>query len=286
MSTVAQPTDAGLGVLASDELRLIRVFESLVLTWAERLNAQERRYPFLLQPEDLDSIDYYDNFPHLGLAATAADPARLEKARTQSAGPTAALPASVLNDARLALPSAACYAVYFDLRGRTLESDGALFTTVATCFRNEDRYEGLRRLLGFSMREIVFVGKAEGAKAHLTQAKELVLGLAARLGLDASTEVATDPFFDRNGSRATMQKLFPVKEEFVVDGLAIGSVNYHRNFFGDRCGIRVPSGEQAHTSCLAFGLERWVHVLVNRFGDADTAAEALLEVGLEGSDGP
>ncbi|MDL5206216.1 hypothetical protein [Streptomyces sp. ALI-76-A] len=270
-------TDNGLGVLGADELRLLRAFDSLVLSWAQQLGAQERRYPFLLRPRDLEDIDYYENFPHLGLAATTADPERLKELRADAEGPLEALPTGVLNDAALALPSAACYSVYFHLRGQTLPAPENRVSTLATCFRNETHYEGLRRLLGFSMREIVFVGTADGATQHLTRTQELVLGLAERLGLKVETQVATDPFFDRNGSRAKMQRLFPVKEEFVVDGLAIGSVNYHRNFFGERCEISLPDGTPASTSCCAFGLERWVHALTARFGDARTAVEALLD---------
>ena len=112
------------------------------------------------------------------------------------------------------------------------------------------------------------------AKNHLLRAKDAVTALCAELGLDVRLEVATDPFFDKNSGKAKMQRLFPVKEEFVVGGLAIGSVNYHRNFFGERCGI-LAGEDTAHTSCLAFGLERWVHVLTDRFGSADAAAAAV-----------
>ncbi len=128
------------------------------------------------------------------------------------------------------------------------------------------------------MREIVFIGPEEGAKEHLVRAKDAVTALCAELGLDVGLEVATDPFFDKNGGKAKMQRLFPVKEEFVVDGLAIGSVNYHRNFFGERCSIRA-GGDLAHTSCLAFGLERWVHALTERFGSAEAAVSAVERLG-------
>jgi len=277
MAAVGTTTDTGLGVLGHDEVRLLRTFDSLVLTWAQQAQADERRYPFLLRAADLEKIDYYENFPHLGLAAASADPARLSALRSAAEEPLRVLPSSVLNDTALGLPSAACYSVYFDLQGQTLPAEENRVTTVATCFRNETHYEGLRRLLGFTMREVVFVGTPEGAKEHLERFKDLVLGLAARLGLTMQTQVATDPFFDRTGSRAKMQQLFPVKEEFVVDGLAVGSVNYHRNFFGQRCEISLPGGQFASTSCSAFGLERWVHTLITRFGDARTATEALLE---------
>ena len=277
MADTKTTTDVGLGVLDADEVRLLRTFDSLVLTWAQQVGAQERRYPFLVQAGDLELIDYYENFPHLGLAAASADPGRLAALRASAEEPLRELPASVLNNTGLALPSAACYSVYFDLQGWSLPGPEHRVTTVATCFRNETHYEGLRRLLGFSMREVVFVGTPSGATEHLDQFKTLVLGLAGRLGLKMGTEVATDPFFDRSSSRAKMQKLFPVKEEFVVDGLAIGSVNYHRNFFGERCRIALPDGTPASTSCCAFGLERWVHTLISRFGDARSATEALLE---------
>ena len=79
------------------------------------------------------------------------------------------------------------------------------------------------------MREIVCIGPEETAKSHLLRAKDAVTTLLGELGLDYKIEVATDPFFDKNSGKAKMQRLFPVKEEFVVNGLAIGSVNYHRN---------------------------------------------------------
>jgi seryl-tRNA synthetase len=277
MAGAIETVDDGLHVLGPDELCLLRALDSLFTSWAGRLGAEERRYPFLLSSRDLEDIDYYENFPHLGLAAAAADPRRLTDLLARREAPLDALPAETLHDAPLALPSAACYPVYFHLRGKTLTSPENRVTTVATCFRNETHYEGLRRQLGFSMREIVFIGSSAGATHHLERIKELVTALTAGLGLVMHTVTATDPFFDSRGSRATMQRLFPVKEEFVVDDLAVGSVNYHRNFFGERCDIRLPDGAPAFTSCCAFGLERWVQVLTDRFGSARDAAEAVLE---------
>ncbi|MEU6757704.1 hypothetical protein [Streptomyces sp. NPDC046685] len=267
-------TDNGLGVLNGSQLRLLRAFDALVLRYAESWDAPEFRFPFLMRCKDLDTFDYYDNFPHLGLAATRLDPQRLGAHLAETSRPVDRMPTEVMEPTAFALPSAACYSIYLDLAGSTLPAEGTLRTTVGTCFRNEDHYQGLQRLLGFSMREIVCIGPEEAAKSHLVRAKEAVTGLCAELGLDLKLEVATDPFFDKNGGKAKMQKLFPVKEEFTVNGLAIGSVNYHRNFFGERCEIQA-GGDTAHTSCLAFGLERWVHTLTERFGSAEAAVSAL-----------
>ncbi|MFJ8621261.1 hypothetical protein ACIRD3_00275 [Kitasatospora sp. NPDC093550] len=271
MTTV---TDNGLGVLDGSQLRVLRAIDAVFRHMADGWSAPEFRFPFLMRTENLDSFDYYDNFPHLGLAATRLDPERLGGLLRQEQRPLERIPAEVMEPTAFALPSAACYSIYVNLAGSALPTEGTMRTTVGTCFRNETHYEGLQRLLGFSMREIVCVASEEVAKNHLLRAKDAVTALCAELGLEFRLEVATDPFFDKNSGKAKMQRLFPVKEEFVVNGLAIGSVNYHRNFFGERCDI-LAGGETAHTSCLAFGLERWVHVLTERFGSADAAASAV-----------
>ncbi|MER7491475.1 hypothetical protein OQI_36160 [Streptomyces pharetrae CZA14] len=271
-------TDNGLRVLDGGQLRLLRAIDSVFRRLADGWDAPEFRFPFLMQCRDLDMFDYYDNFPHLGLAATRLDPERVAPLLAESGRPLERIPTEVMQPTGFALPSAACYAIYVELAGTTLPAEGAMRTTLGTCFRNEDHYDGLQRLLGFSMREIVCIGPEDVAKNHLLRAKDAVQTLCAELGLDFEIEVATDPFFDKNSGKAKMQRLFPVKEEFVVNGLAIGSVNYHRNFFGERCGIQAGDAT-AHTSCLAFGLERWVHTLTERFGGTDAAVAAVESLG-------
>jgi len=271
-------TDNGLRVLDGGQLRLLRAIDSVFRRLADGWDAPEFRFPFLMQCRDLDMFDYYDNFPHLGLAATRLDPDRVAPLLAESDRPLERIPTEVMQPTGFALPSAACYAIYVELAGTALPAEGAMRTTLGTCFRNEDHYDGLQRLLGFSMREIVCIGPEDVAKNHLLRAKDAVQTLCAELGLDFEIEVATDPFFDKNSGKAKMQRLFPVKEEFVVNGLAIGSVNYHRNFFGERCGIQAGDAT-AHTSCLAFGLERWVHTLTERFGGTDAAVAAVESLG-------
>ena len=51
-------------------------------------------------------------------------------------------------------------------------------------------------------------------------------------------------------------------------------LDFHRNFFGERCGITT-GGLPAYTSCAAFGLERWLSVLHQRYDGWDAAIEAV-----------
>ena len=227
--------------------------------WGVGSGAVETAYPSVLTVDELAGLDYFDNFPHLASVVTGLGP---------DGGPE--LPA------RYALPSAACYSAYLDLSGSALAAPVRV-TTVTSCFRREERYEGLRRLYGFSMREIVCVGPRETVLDFLGEFRKRVASYLDALGLPYELAAATDPFFDPSGARSVMQKLFPVKEEFRYGGsLAIASLNFHRNFFGERCRITLPDGGPAFTGCVAFGLERWLAALGEHFGaDPERASAAL-----------
>jgi seryl-tRNA synthetase len=271
MTTLDPPgrDHAALVVLNSAELALRNQLDGLFAGWGTEAGAAPMAFPSLLPVEALATIDYWDNFPHLALLATGAREDGY--AKLGSAASMQSIDSDLLAPAEYALPSAACYAAYLNLSGSVVP-DQHKITTVATCYRRETRFEGLRRLLSFTMREVIHVGEREAALDHLATFKARLLDFSARLGLPLEVEVASDPFFDPNASRAVIAQLFPVKQEFVFrserhpDGLAIASVNFHRNFFAERCGITTGTGEPAFTSCVAFGLERWLSALTAQFG--------------------
>ncbi|MFI6481019.1 hypothetical protein ACIBH1_24030 [Nonomuraea sp. NPDC050663] len=267
-------TDDGLRVLDDSQTRLLRAIEGVFLRWAGMWNAPEHRYPPLLRARDLDTFHYFDAFPQAGLSVAQLDPERLGPVLAETSRPVDRLPGEVMGATGFALPMAACYWVYIDLAGAVLPEEGTVRTTVASCFRNEAQYDGLQRVLGFTMREFVCVGSGQAAREHYLRGRETVLAFGAELGLDMRLEVAGDPFFEAFKNDDASQREFPVKEEFVVNGLAIGSANYHRKFFTGRLGIQAGQ-ETAHTSCLGFGLERWVHTLTQAFGSARAALSAV-----------
>jgi seryl-tRNA synthetase len=266
--TTTDQDSSGLAVLGPRELALRTELDRVFTSWATAAGAEAMAYQTLLPVAELAMLDYWENFPHLALVAAAA---RTEAFGQLTAASAAGFPADLLTSAEYALPSAACYAAYLDLRNSTVPA-AHLVTTVATCFRRERQFEGLRRLLSFTMREIVCVGEREAALDHLATFKARILAFADRLELPLKVEVATDPFFDPSASRSVVARLFPVKEEFVFrssehpEGLAIASVNFHRNFFAERCAISTEDGAAAFSSCVAFGLERWLSAICAQFG--------------------
>jgi hypothetical protein len=231
--------------------------------------------PPLLPVPSLAKLDFYDNFPHQAVVASTLDMGRRASAPGAPGARPAAFAGAELEPAELALPSAACFAVYLSMEGARL-TGGTTVTVLGRCFRREEHYEGLRRLLGFHMREVVALGSRDFVAAHLARFEGRAGGFLTALGVPFAKEAATDPFYDRGGQRALLQKLSPVKHEFVVDGLAVASLNVHRNFFGERCDIRhQASGDPVFTGCAAFGLERWLSVLERHFGTFEAALSAV-----------
>jgi len=260
----------GLATLNAEALMVQELLEKRILGWADGIGAARYSFPPLIRVADLAKFDYFENFPHLALIASGLRPDVITSDYAK-AKDVKTIPAVNLSSGSHALLSAACYNAYLHLADTT-QAQTTYVTTVARCFRNEVEYIGLKRLWGFTMREIVCIGSQEATQEHLKRFKAKVLEFAQEIGLKLEVQTATDPFYDKKSSRAAMQALFPVKEEFVYGGsVAIASVNFHRNFFGERCNIRTADDQHAYTSCVAFGLERWLHALSDRFDNKPAA---------------
>jgi seryl-tRNA synthetase len=269
--------DQGLVTLDPKATRLKSLLDQVFVQVADDMAAQVMRFPPLLRVADVDRLDYFKNFPQLPFLVSGTKAEQLAACREETAGQAwDHVPREGLDQADHIMPPAACYAVYIHHRD-TAVGPLKVITTAADCYRNEDYYDGLRRLKSFTMREIVFIGEMEAVTEGLNLAREQIKGIADALGLQTSLEQASDPFFDPNSTRALAQKLFPTKQEIICDDLAIGSANFHRNFFGERFGITSSEGKTAFTACIGMGLERWIHVLLQ--ATDQSIDEAIKRVG-------
>jgi seryl-tRNA synthetase len=259
-----------LAILGPDETELVRALDGLFRGWGVAEGATEISAPPLYPVSDLEKFDVYLNFPQLALVAGTLDPHGAKPVGGRFGGPD-------LRDVAYGLPHATCFGVYLYHEG-TRVAPSTVVTMVNRCFRNEDHYGGLRRLAAFQMREIVALGSFDHTQHVIARFTERVEEFGAALGLSLDKDAAVDPFFAVDGPRALMQRVSPVKHEFRHGDLAIASVNTHRNFFGERCDIRLDgTGEHAYTGCVAFGLERWLAVLVDLHGGDVRSALAAVE---------
>jgi hypothetical protein len=99
--------------------------------------------------------------------------------------------------------------------------------------------------------------------------RDLITGKLEGAGMPFKLAEATDPFFDKRHPRRIIQRLEPLKHEFLYrDTLAIASLNFHRSFFGERFGIRDQTGAVAFSGCVGFGLERWLFSCTQEYGES------------------
>ncbi len=261
--------DSGQCVLSGPLLALDRRLDTCFRAWAARHNAVEYGVPAFISAPDLARLEYFSSFPNSVTFPVALESSEANLSRFASGpavDPSGAVRLAALAPIREVLTPAACYHFYGLLRGRTLEAP-AYLTTRATCFRREAFYAPLERQWSFSMREIVCVGTRQEVQGFLEAEQGRLAAFFRDIELPIEFTPATDPFFrPTRNPKWLAQKLEPVKTELVFAGrLAIGSVNFHRNYFGEAFGIRR-DGADAFSGCVAFGIERWIAAFLAHFG--------------------
>lgn len=168
-----------------------------------------------------------------------------------------------LSASDLIMSPAACYPVYPIAASRgSVPGDGLLFDVSADCFRHEPS-TSLDRLQSFRMREFVKIGSPqqiqEFRQGWMTRAKSI----AERLGLDATLDKASDPFFGRGGQWLAVSQIQQcLKFELLIPTHSVDrptacmSFNYHQDHFGLIWDLKTADGQLAHTACVAFGIDR------------------------------
>jgi seryl-tRNA synthetase len=217
------------------------------------------KFPPVMSRHQLEKSGYLKSFPNLLGCVCALHGSEPEiRGAVERPDWTRALTAS-----DLVLSPAACYPVYPIAAARgPLPDDGLQFDIEADVFRHEPSLS-LDRLQSFRMREFVRIGSPEAIvefrERWLTRAPEI----AADLSLPFTLEVANDPFFGRVGQMmAVSQRQQALKFELLIpfrpeaSPTACMSFNTHREHFGNVWNLRDARGEVAHTSCVAFGIDR------------------------------
>jgi seryl-tRNA synthetase len=262
------------GVYARSAL-YVRICESLeaYITGLREPGVEVMRFPPVMSRQQLEKSGYLKSFPNLlgcVCALHGTEPViRAAADRLEQGGDwTAALSAS-----DLVLSPAACYPVYPIAAARgALPAGGWQFDIEADVFRHEPSLS-LDRLQSFRMREFVRIGSPEEIVAYRERWLARAPQIAADLSLPHTLDVANDPFFGRVGQMmAVSQRQQALKFELLIPYHAAAvptacmSFNYHREHFGIVWDMLDGRGEPAHTSCVAFGIDRLVVALFANHG--------------------
>jgi seryl-tRNA synthetase len=269
-----------LGIYALGPLlsRLIAYFEDLFLDLADSFGAAPYRFPILIPAKYLQRVGYFSAFPHSLTFAThlREDLDAIDQFAQHATCDDHGLntPPDSFAKIQALLSPAVCYHLYFALADKPLPNGQVIATAVGNCFRYEAiNLASLERLWNFTMREVIFVGSKDFVLANREMARQRMAQVFEKIGLAYRVESANDPFFiGEFRKQVAFQSAFQLKFEiraalpFKDSTLAVGSYNYHQDFFGRNLNITLQDGSPAHTGCVAFGLERIAYAFLAQFG--------------------
>lgn len=246
---------------------LFEAFSKLFLELAEQFDAKVHNYPSFISVEELDRCKYVDSFAQYLTYATHLQE-DIESIRTflqKRSHESLQKPGYAMNPAMCLH----CYSEYADSE---IGGDMAL-TTVGRCFRYEsNNLHSFERLWEFTLREIVFIGTPEYVFQRRNEAMEATIALVEQLGLAGQIETTSDPFFLDAKTLKKFQIHSEAKYELRMDlpykngSLAVASFNVHRDHFGRSFGMSQPDLSYAHSSCVGYGIERWVLAFLAQYG--------------------
>jgi seryl-tRNA synthetase len=220
-------------------------------------------FPPVMSRRQVEKSGYLKSFPHFLGCVSCLGGEESEVRATLERSEAGEDWTGALSAADLVLSPAACYPVYPMVASRgAVPAKGLVFDVACDCFRREPS-KALDRLQSFRMREYVCIGTPAQVDEFRKRWMSRAQNFASQLGLPGRIETASDPFFGRGGKLMAMSQVEQsLKFELLVpvnsaeQPTACMSFNYHRDHFGATWNLKTESGELAHTSCVAFGIDR------------------------------
>jgi seryl-tRNA synthetase len=251
--------------------KVLEAFNALISRISSDDGAEICTFPPVIDRRIIERVHYMDSFPDL-CGAVCSFMGKEAQARELSERIHAGKPwGDALQMTQVVLNPAACYPLYPTLTG-VIPDGGRVVTMLNWVFRHEPSREPTR-MQSFRVREFVRIGEMDDVIAWRDMWLARGVALLTSLGLNATPDVASDPFFGRGGKMmAVNQKEQKLKYEVLVPvnsalkPTAVCSFNFHQQHFGATFAILTPNGDAAHTACLGFGLERVVMALFKAHG--------------------
>jgi len=278
----------GLGPLP---LKLLEFFDRRFKRLTDVHAASEYRFPSLVGADVMDRCRYLRSFPHsLSLVSHLREDLEAIQRFARSAAWTSdhlEVGEQTLAPVQCLLSPTVCFHHYAWLEN-TAACPRHTITALGKCFRYESgNLVGLERLWDFTMREFVYVGPRDYVLEQRQRSIDHAAVMLDEWGLNYEIVSASDPFFIEDYStQVLIQKAFDLKFEVAVPlaykakTLAVGSFNYHQDFFGRSLKIMQAGDEPVHTGCVGFGLERLVLAFLSQYGIDPAAWPAAVRDGV------
>lgn len=275
--------EPGLFIFREPFSSLMRFVDySFVAKIAQRFEGvREESYPAVIHSETLNKTNHFTSFPeHIHFLSHLREDLDVIESFSQSIREAGGWKQDAPLDLNANMPKprftmnpSTCYHCYEGLQDEVLDGEGIVVTAIAKCHRFESKnHADFGRLLDFSMREIIFVGKPDFVRENRLKSIEYLKELAAEWNVDSFMEIANDPFFTNDFQvKASFQRNQEMKYElrltipYLDKSIACSSVNFHSNTFGNAFNIKLGK-RNAVTGCVGFGIERWVFAFLAQYG--------------------
>lgn len=269
---------AGVVTIGEPLLSLYRYIDSKIKNYCcNELNAKEYLYPTMVKTEVVEKCGYFYNSPQYIFTINRLKEDLYKQIdfinEYKKKGHIPNNPDYYSKDNLYCLPPTICYHTYDQLENTILKNN-AVYTARGKAFRFESKYASkLERLYDFTIRETVFFGDMQFVSQIRKNLLEFIKSLVDELKLVGHMKSANDPFFlDPNAEHKIMfQKALNTKIELHLNidinkTIAVGSFNYHDNFFTKSFNIRSFSTDKLVSGCTGFGLERFVYAFICQHG--------------------
>ncbi len=265
-----EPGVYGRGMVFED---VRNAFDALVTRIGAADMPERPRFPPVIPRRTLEKAGYLKSFPHLCGAIfsfAGKETEAMTLVERASKGEDWSMHLSMTD---VVLVPAACYPAYpaMALRGPLPQGGVTLDLGGSYVFRNEPSGDPAR-LQMFHQREMVRIGTEVEVLAWRETWMARATDIFQQVGLNATLDVASDPFFGRGGKMLAKSQLaqglkFEVLVPIASPGpTAVSSFNYHQEHFGTAFGIQLHDGSVANSACLGFGLERITLALFRKHG--------------------
>ena len=277
---LAKPLGSGIYAYAGILQKLLNGLDSHFQKIAINMGAKELIFPNLIKTETLLKTGYLKNFPHQ--SQIVYDPhsgidnlrnLREHLNHNRALEKTENLD-SFFKPSDFCLTPAVCYHCYEFHQNSQLENRKPLIVTaVQSCYRFEGKSTGgLERLREFKMREIIAMGSVREIHDVQKIFIDVLSNLCDEFELNCHLKPANDPFFiDDYNAKRIFQTGFDLKLELLAQfqsapSIAVSSINYHQNYFGNAFKIKLEDDGFAHSCCIGFGLDRWIATIISAHG--------------------
>lgn len=260
-------------------LKMMRAIDRKTLELSQKYKAIEQEYPPLWPVDLFKKINYFHEFPQQILMVSPLKPNFenrndfAQKYAEKNEFDKVSMKEH-FEDSTFGLSPAVCDTCYYLHQNQKIQTN-SIYTTSNKVFRNESsNLDALDRLTVFTVRDIMFVGDQDFVHNSLKKVMDDLVILLKDIGLDCSISTANDPFFLNNTVvKNSFQNSANLKYEILAlipeldRKIAIGSFNFHLDFFGQAFDIQHSHcDENIYSACMGIGYERMAYALFSQFG--------------------